>query len=140
MIKRYHQFFITLSELRLLFVTMSSFFSNIFSSKSKKTKTSSTTTGTYQQTQEQAQQLPKSTENSNGDEDLPAVIMPRRYSLSKSGRMKEKKRTKLSVAQNFPDKSDDRGKQDDVNKNSDLPDSEIFDTQGIIKEMNRSKP
>lgn len=32
------------------------------------------------------------------DEDLPPVVIPRRLSLSKSGRLKEKKRTKLNLS------------------------------------------
>lgn len=39
----------------------------------------------------------ESKQNQENEEDLPPVVIPRRLSLSKSGRMKEKKRSKLSV-------------------------------------------
>lgn len=39
----------------------------------------------------------ESNQNKNTEEDLPPIVIPRRLSLSKSGRMKERKRTKLSV-------------------------------------------
>lgn len=44
------------------------------------------------------QSMKENSQNRNPqEEDLPPVVIPRRFSLSKSGRMKEKKRTKLSV-------------------------------------------
>lgn len=36
-------------------------------------------------------------ENENDDDNFPPVAIPRRLSMSKSGRMKEKKRSKLSI-------------------------------------------
>lgn len=39
----------------------------------------------------------KDNNQNQNEEDLPPVVIPRRFSLSKSGRIKEKKRSKLGI-------------------------------------------
>nr|CAH7729641.1 unnamed protein product [Callosobruchus chinensis]CAH7750786.1 unnamed protein product [Callosobruchus chinensis] len=110
---------------------MSSFFSNIFSGgKSKKNKTSKgeskPSTGTF---------TSNDTEDRE-DEDLPVPVLNRRYSLSKSGRMKEKKRMKIAIKDNFPASEDKRQTAGDDN-DCDFSDKAVFDADGIIDEMNK---
>lgn len=100
---------------------MSSFFSNLFGgNKNKKTK--------------QNVSVPKNEKNvekppDNGDEEIP--VFSRKFSLSKSGRMKEHKRRNVAVT-DFPIENKDKKTEDD------LPDSDIFDTHGIIEEIKSS--
>lgn len=67
---------------------MSKIFTNLFSSNKNKS--------IKEKFDDKSKKLENS-QNRDPDEDLPPVVIPRRLSLSKSGRMKEKKRSKLSV-------------------------------------------
>lgn len=104
---------------------MSSFFSNLFgSSKSKKAK----------------QNVPspkneKNVEKPPGNEEEEIPVFSRRFSLSKSGRMKEHKRRNVAVS-DFPIQIKDKKTEDDTS--CDLPDSDIFDTHGIIEQIKSS--
>ncbi|KAG5875407.1 hypothetical protein JTB14_030934 [Gonioctena quinquepunctata] len=101
---------------------MSNFFSNLFSSKKpKKTKNVSNPV-----------QQDSGVGTDDTIQDLP--IMIRRCSLSKSGRMKERKRAKAYrtiSSEPSPEKIQSGENMDQ----SDLPDKEIFDTQGIIEQI-----
>lgn len=105
---------------------MSSFFSSLFgSNKNKKTK--------------QNVSIPKNEKKvekppDNEDEEIP--VFSRRISLSKSGRMKEHKRRNVAAVTDFPIQNKDKKTENDIN--SDLPDSDIFDTHGIIEEIKSS--
>lgn len=69
---------------------MSNFISNLFGPKKNKNNN--------QKFDDQSKKK-ENNQNKNEEEieDLPPVVIPRRFSLSKSGRMKEKKRTKLGI-------------------------------------------
>ncbi|CAH0555691.1 unnamed protein product [Brassicogethes aeneus] len=73
-------------------------------------------------------------ENGEVLEGLPPS-MTRRLSLSKSGRMKEKKRVKMSILENQESKQP----ADDIQEPLNTCESDIFDTQGIIEIANSSQ-
>ncbi|ENN76851.1 hypothetical protein D910_04521 [Dendroctonus ponderosae] len=95
---------------------MSNFFSNLFSgtkSKSKKEKSKETNHDNHL------------TEDGQEAENLP--VLNRRLSLSKSGRMKEKKRSNISVMQTNLDGSC----KETNNRKPSLVNNEVFDIEGI---------
>lgn len=104
---------------------MSNFFSNLFGGKqSSKVKTIEKNTiniDTRQQVDD------------NLDEDLP--VLNRRFSLSKSGRLREKKRKKIAI----PDLQRNSNEVNDKTDNDvcDTGDGAVFDEKGIIREMMR---
>ncbi|CAH1972158.1 unnamed protein product [Acanthoscelides obtectus] len=115
---------------------MSSFFSNIFSGhKSKKNKNAKSESkpppGIF--TSNDSENRGETRE----DEDIPVPILNRRYSLSKSGRMKEKKRMKIAIKDNFPASEDKVQSGAGVDNDRDFPDKAVFDADGIIDEMNK---
>lgn len=67
---------------------MSNFIANLFGSNKNKNNN--------EKNSEQSK-TKDNTKNDNNDDDLPPVAIPRRLSLSKSGRLKEKKRSKLGL-------------------------------------------
>lgn len=105
---------------------MSNFFSNLFGggkNKSKKSKEAA---------------APKPQQNHEKEEDDDNInALNRRLSLSKSGRMKEKKRSTISVATKTP--------MEDHGRKPSLPGSDVFDVEGIEKaekesNQNMNKP
>lgn len=107
---------------------MSNFFSNLFGgSKSKSKKDKSKECVVTRNTQQ--------SEEDNFPDNLP--VLSRRLSLSKSGRMKEKKRMNISVVKN---NFEENGKtvaepdgQTQHQRKLSLPGSDIFDIEGIEK-------
>lgn len=68
---------------------MSNFIANLFGTKKNKNNN--------QKFDDQSKPNENSQNKNKEEEDLPPIVIPRRFSLSKSGRMKEKKRTKLGI-------------------------------------------
>lgn len=100
---------------------MSSFLSRLIGQKTKKTK-------------ENHVEITKSNCISNSSDDISdgeetenAPVISRRLSLSKSGRMKEKRRNRTT---SINCQSSPTSKKE---KELDLPDKEVFDFEGIVK-------
>lgn len=100
---------------------MSSFIAKLFGQKNKKSKELNST--------ESKLNTQSNNVHNKSAENLPAV-MERRLSLSKSGRMKEKKRQRTTSV-NFQ-----TTKQE---KELEMPDKEVFDVEGIIKTSKQSQ-
>lgn len=101
---------------------MSTFLSNIFGGNKNKIK----------------KEKPESAQKTNSEEDDNLPVLSRRLSLSKSGRMKEKKRTNVSLVKNEfgggeKQKPSDKEECIKEERKNSLPSSDIFDVEGIEK-------
>lgn len=76
---------------------MSNFLSNLFSSHKNKNNSEKCDDHSKKTVKKTEKKTEKSQNKNEEEEDLPPIVIPRRFSLSKSGRMKEKKRTKLAI-------------------------------------------
>ena len=100
---------------------MSTFFSNLFGGSKTKTK---------KEKPKEPQATHKSEENHDEHDNLP--VLNRRLSLSKSGRMKEKKRKNISVMKNGDESQQvDANHQTQEKLKDNLPSSDVFDVEGI---------
>ncbi|CAG9768001.1 unnamed protein product [Ceutorhynchus assimilis] len=104
---------------------MSSFFSNLFGGKKAKKEKS---------TKEITVKSIKKTEDTHEDDNNDKIpVLNRRLSLSKSGRMKEKKRINISVLNTGNDTTGDfaAGNDKNLDRKNSLPTSDVFDIEGI---------
>lgn len=99
---------------------------NIFSSKNKKSGKSSTNSvsDNINNTNEK---------NKYNEEDSPPPNLARKTSLTKSGRMKERKRKNISVSDYFPENDKLASSQPCQNEEND----EVFSVEEVVREMHQ---
>ncbi|EFA10213.1 hypothetical protein TcasGA2_TC012409 [Tribolium castaneum] len=73
--------------------------------------------------------------NKYHEDDNPAPILARKTSLTKSGRMKERKRKNISVSDYFPE-SDKVAQSPEKNDENCDPD-EVFSVEEVVREMHQ---